>query len=254
MSRYPLVMLHHSGGTARVFDGLVRALPAWLEPVPLELPGRGRRWREEPVHTAADAVSDLDARLADAGVTGEFAIFGHSMGAYLGLSLAARLEQTPGQARCSVLFASANLGPLRVQPLFEGDPLHADDEEVLRVAARFGGPAPQILENAQLREHAVRLLRADFAVCDSFVRTMRRTTTESHLVVCCGTDDLFSDDQLDAWRLSSAAETEIVRFPGGHFYVDAEAEAVARTVAARLPAPSAEPVTTTATGGEGSSL
>ncbi|MEU3632622.1 thioesterase II family protein [Streptomyces fradiae] len=236
MSRYPLVLLHHSGGTAQVFSGLVRALPDWIEPVPLELPGRGRRRRDAPVHTAEDAVDDLAARLEDAGVTGEFAVFGHSMGAYLGLSLAARQERAAGRARCSVLFASANAGPLAAKPLFDGDPLEADDEEVLRVAGRFGGLAPQILEHEQLRRHAARLQRADFAVCDSFIRTLRGTKTESHLVVCCGTADVFTDAELDSWRLSSAASTERVRFPGGHFYLADQAEAVAETVATRLAA------------------
>ncbi|OKI00993.1 hypothetical protein A6A06_19150 [Streptomyces sp. CB02923] len=242
MKRYPLVMLHHSGGTAQVFDGLVHALPSWIEPIPLELPGRSRRWREDPVRTAEDAVGDLVTRLAKAQVTGDFALFGHSMGAYLGLCLAARLEQAPGQPRCSTLFASSNAGPLNARPLFAGDPLEADDEEVLRVGARFGGLAPQILEHEQLRQHATRLLRNDFAVCDSFVRTLRGTKTESHLVVCCGTDDLFTDDQLAAWRLSSAAETDIVRFSGGHFYLVDQADAVAQVIAERLSSISSDSV------------
>ncbi|MEU1805959.1 alpha/beta fold hydrolase [Streptomyces sp. NPDC019937] len=254
MSRLPLVLLHHSGGTAQVFDELVRALPASVEPIRLELPGRGRRWREAPIHTAADAVSDLAECLAKTGVTGEFAIFGHSMGAYLGLALAARLEHEPGQVQCSTLFASANAGPLHAQPLFDGDPLRADDEEVLRVAARFGGMDPQILEHEQLRQRAAQLLRADFAICDSFVRTLRGTKTESQLVVCCGTQDIFTDDQLDAWRLSSAANTEIVRFSGDHFYLGSQAEAVSRTVASRLRDKSAELVPTTSGRKEDSSL
>jgi surfactin synthase thioesterase subunit len=234
-------MLHHSGGTAQVFDELARALPESVHPIRLELPGRGRRWRQAPVHTAADAVTDLAAQLEKAGVTGEFAIFGHSMGAYLGLALAARLEQTPGSVRCATLFASANAGPLHARPLFEGDPLWADDEEVLRVAARFGGLAPQILEHEQLRERAAQLLRSDFAVCDSFVRTLRHVKTESRLVVCCGTEDLFSEEQLDTWRLSSVAETDLLRFPGDHFYLTPHAQAVAQAVAARLSPAAADP-------------
>ncbi|MGW1836842.1 thioesterase II family protein [Streptomyces sp. BBFR2] len=234
MSRIPLVMLHHSGGTAQVFEPLIRALPGTLEAFPFELPGRGRRWREKPLHTADAAVDDLAAQMKDAGIDGEFAIFGHSMGAYLGLALAARLEQDSGGSRCRALFASANAGPLQAKPLFAGDPLTADDEEVLSTAIRFGGlPAP-VLEHEQLRSHAIRLLREDFAVCDSYVRTLRRTTTESPIVVCCGAGDIFSDTQLDAWRLSTAAETELVRFDGGHFYLLEEPREVAQAITAHL--------------------
>ncbi|MEV6669114.1 alpha/beta fold hydrolase [Streptomyces sp. NPDC051162] len=232
MNRFPLVLLHHSGGTARVFDSLVKALPPEIEPIPLELPGRGRRWREEPLGSATDAVEDLLAQLPDA--TGDFAIFGHSMGAYLGLALAARLENPPGQARCTTLFASGNAGPAHAAPLFTGSPLDADDETVLAVNARFGGLDPRIAGHPQLRGRAAALLRTDSAICDSFVTDLRRTVTESPIVVCCGTEDVFTPAQLAKWRLSSTSVTETITYPGGHFYLDACAAELASMISARV--------------------
>ncbi|MTE19601.1 alpha/beta fold hydrolase [Streptomyces sp. TRM43335] len=241
MSSHPLFLLHHSGGSAQVFSEVVRTLPSSVEPLPLELPGRGRRWREEPVTTAQDAVDDLAGQVARSGVRGGFAILGHSMGAYLGLALAARLERVAGEAWCELLFASANAGPYHAVPLFEGDPLEADDERILATASRFGGIAPQVLAHEELRARTARLLRADFAVCDSFVRTYGRTVVENPIVVCCGTKDAFTEAQLENWRLSTVADAEVVRIPGDHFYLDEQAEKLAETVAARL-APVGRPV------------
>lgn len=192
--------------------------------------------------TAQDAVDDLMAQVARAGVRSGFAILGHSMGAYLGLALAAQLERTLGTAQCELLFASANAGPFHAVPLFEGDPLDADDEQVLETAGRFGGIAPQLLAHEELRTRTARLLRADFAVCDSFVRGLNRTVTESRIVVCCGTKDAFTDEQLDHWRLSTAVDTEIVRIPGDHFYLTEQAEALADVVTSRLVSRAAGPV------------
>ncbi|MER5446551.1 alpha/beta fold hydrolase [Streptomyces sp. NPDC002764] len=234
MSPVPLVLLHHSGGSAQVFQPLVSALPQQIAVHVLELPGRGRRWRENSVASAHKAAEDLAAQIVASKITGRFAIFGHSMGAYLGLLLASHLEATSGGAYCDTLFASAAAGPFGASPLFADDPVEAGEQEILDAAARFGGVSPQILAHEQLRERSVELLRADFAVCDDFVRGHRNTVTESRIVVCHGTDDFFTGEQLDRWRLSTTAGSEVVSFPGGHFFITDHAAEVAATVSATL--------------------
>ncbi|MFI7386420.1 thioesterase II family protein [Streptomyces sp. NPDC049813] len=233
MTRFPLLLLHHAGGSARVFDALVAALPAHIEPVLLDLPGRGRSWREQPATTAEEAVDWLVERTAH--VDGAFAVFGHSLGAYLGLGLVARLEQQEGGVRCPTLFASANSGPVGAVLPFEGSALATDDEEIFRIAEASGGVVDErVRGHAQLRERAARLLRADFALSQSFLNKQRRCVTEAEIVVCCGADDVFSADQLEQWRLNSTSGAEIHRFPGGHFYLEDQAERVADVVAAKL--------------------
>lgn len=239
MNRTPLILLHHAGGSARAFDPLLHALPPQIEPIPIDLPGRGRRWREEPVRSTTEVVGDLATQVVKAGVSGEFAIFGHSMGAYLGLALAAHLEKGVSDARCGTLFASANAGPVGAEPIFNGDPRAIDDEEILAAAGRFGGLSPQLLAHEQLRQRTASVLRADFCVCDDFVRNFRRTVTESHVVVCHGTEDVFTAPQLDRWRLSTTAGTTVTPFPGGHFYFGNQAHAVATTLTLQLGADSA---------------
>lgn len=235
MTPFPLILLHHAGGSAKVFDALIAALPPQIQPIALDLPGRGRSWREAPVTTADDAVDRLARQIG--GIDGEFAVFGHSLGAYLGLALVSRLEETEGGVRCSTLFASANSGPVGAVLPFEGSALLTDDEEIFRITAASGGAVPrQILDHPQLRTRAANLLRADFALSASFLRKQRRIVTEADIVVCCGSDDVFSAQQLEQWRLNSTSRTEIHRFPGGHFYLEQDAGEVAAVVAGHLAA------------------
>ncbi|WP_050799843.1 thioesterase II family protein [Streptomyces himastatinicus] len=236
MTPRTLIMLHHAGGSAAVFDRLAEALPDGIQPLPLELPGRGKRWREAPVTTIEDAVDDL--LRAVAGQPEEIAIFGHSVGAYLGLCLAARLAETGGP-RCSTLFASANAGPVSAELPCEGSPLLTTDEEIFAIAEKSGGTiSPQIREHPVLRERTAALLRADFSLGDSFLRKRPATTVVSaELVVCCGTDDVFTDAQLDSWRHSTTGRTDITpRLPGDHFYLEqpAQAAALAETITRTL--------------------
>src|SRR5258708_3429445 len=88
MNYLPLVMLHHAGGSSRVFTELISALPSSIEVFPLDLAGRGRRWREPPAITVERAVDDLLLQIAENLADRDFAIFGHSMGAYLGVAIA----------------------------------------------------------------------------------------------------------------------------------------------------------------------
>ncbi|AVH94790.1 oleoyl-ACP hydrolase [Streptomyces cinereoruber] len=233
-----LALLHHAGGSAAVFRRLTRLLPGHVEPLAAELPGRGRRWREPAVHTAQEAVDDLTDLLArNVGADEELSILGHSMGAYLGLGVAAALERRAGP-RCQVLFASANLAPRLAAPLFAEDEAPASDEEVLRRAARFGALDARLLRDPHIAARAVSVLRADFAVCDSFVRTMARTVTESRVVVCRGREDVFGDEHTDQWQWNSTQPLSTRTFPGGHLYLEsAGAEPLAATIAAALTEP-----------------
>ncbi|MEU4333457.1 alpha/beta fold hydrolase [Micromonospora lupini] len=227
----PLLMLHHCGGAAHVFDRLVAALPADIEPIPHELPGRGRRWREAPLVHMTQAVADVQAVVARIGR--DVAIFGHSMGAYLGIALASHLDRRPG-VRCRTLFVSANAAP-SVGRLPCAAPLEVSDAEIFQVAQRSGGAV-----DSRLRDHPIigrstaDLLRADFSLSQTFLRQQPAALTAADIVVLAGTSDVYSHSELASWRHSTTGACELVWFPGGHFYLNEHPGAVAEAVAAGI--------------------
>ncbi|MFF8444566.1 thioesterase II family protein [Streptomyces californicus] len=233
-----LALFHHAGGSAAVFRRLVRLLPDHIRPVPVELPGRGRRWREPAPHTAEEAVRDLaDLLTAEVDPDEELSILGHSMGAYLGLGVAAALERRGGP-RCQTLFASANLAPQLGSPLFADGTSAVSDEEVLARAAQFDALDERLLGHPHIAARAVALLRSDFDVCDSFLRTMSRTVTESRIVVCRGEQDAFGDEHTDPWQWRSVQPLTTLTFPGGHLYLEeAGAEPLATAIASVMSEP-----------------
>jgi surfactin synthase thioesterase subunit len=167
VSSFPLVLIHHAGGAANVFAPLQRALPTSVRPMALELPGRGRRWREQPLTDARDAIADLARQIGDLGP--EIAILGHSLGAYLGLGLAAFLERQ-NRVKCTTLFASANAGPRAAALPFDKPALECSDDEIIEIAMLSGGGVPkEVLNNQQLRSRTAALLRADFSLSQTFL-------------------------------------------------------------------------------------
>ncbi|MFJ2024441.1 thioesterase II family protein [Streptomyces sp. NPDC087897] len=233
-----LALFHHAGGSAAVFRRLVQLLPDDIRPLVAELPGRGRRWREPAPRTAEEAVQDLtDLLITEVRPDEDVSVFGHSMGAYLGLGVAAALEQRGGP-RCQTLFASANLAPQLASPLFPDGVADASDAEVLACAARFDALDERLLGHPHIADRAAALLRSDFGVCDSFVRTMSRTVTESRIVVCRGEQDAFGDEHTAPWQWHSVQPLSTLTFPGGHLYLEAAgAEPLAAAIASVMSEP-----------------
>lgn len=106
-----LVCIPHAGGTAVLYRRWAQMLPQGVRLVSLELPGHGAR-RAQPALTGWPQLIDvlcneLEATLDPAT---PFALFGHSMGALVGLELSHALRRRC--ARQPVWFgASASVAP-----------------------------------------------------------------------------------------------------------------------------------------------
>ena len=109
-----LLCLPCAGASATMYLRWRRLLPLWIRIVPVELPGRGSRLAESPVHDFDGLVAQLCAEQAEA-MRGEFAIFGHSMGALLAYGMACRLRSTE-RALPVALLASGAAAPSRRDP------------------------------------------------------------------------------------------------------------------------------------------
>jgi hypothetical protein len=147
----------------------------------------------EAVRALPDLVDGLVRQVRDAGVSGPFALHGWGAGAYLGLALAGAFERAAGHAVCTTLFVSDAAPPGRVSARF--DPV----------------PSPH----------------------GRLTQAVRRTVTESRLVVCTGQASAGRPgDGPGPWCRHSTSGTEFVTLPPG-LGTD-RASALSRLIAARL--------------------
>src|SRR5690349_18687727 len=104
-----LFLLHFAGGSTYSFDFLKKHLKTDIEFLPLELPGRGKRSTEKLIKTKQEAIEDYLSQILKLRNGSPFIVYGHSMGATLGLSVVSGLEKRghfPEQ-----LIVSGNSGP-----------------------------------------------------------------------------------------------------------------------------------------------
>jgi surfactin synthase thioesterase subunit len=224
MSQPPirLYCLPYAGSSATVYLRWKRQLPAWIEVVPVELPGRGRRIGE-PLELTVPGVLDRIAADVRPEPGRPFALFGHSMGAILAFELGLRLERQALSP--AVIFVSGARAPGR-RDLARYASLQSD-AELRSELERLGGTPASVLADPELMELMLPVLRADFQVAGGYVGERSRPL-RAPLVALGGAADETTSDGLDAWRELTLSEFSLHVLEGGHFFIHAsEAELLA---------------------------
>ncbi|MFE9577470.1 thioesterase II family protein [Nocardia sp. NPDC006044] len=225
-----LYCLPHAGAGASGFLEWRRVLPPQISVVPLQPPGREMRFRDRPFEDVHPLVDDLLEAMAGRWRT-PFALFGHSMGALIAYELARRLcaEGHPKPAHLFVSGRRAPQVPARVPLIHE-----ADEAEFADVVRSLGGTPDQVLADETLRRNLFTLLRADFAVNETY-RHRPGPPLDLPVTVFGGTaDPKVSPGELAGWRDCAAGPVGVRLVAGDHFFVVSQRASVLDHIARKL--------------------
>jgi medium-chain acyl-[acyl-carrier-protein] hydrolase len=213
-ARLRLFCFPYAGTGASIFRTWSDGLPADVEVCPVQFPGRGTRLMETPFTQLSPLVQALAQTLVPL-LDKPFAFFGHSLGALVGFELARQLRRQSGVQPVR-LFVSADRAP---QIPHRERPIHALPEgEFLVELRRLNGIPGKVLEEAELMQIMLPVLRADFAVYETYVHS-----TEPPLNCPISTfgglqDHRVSRGDLEAWRDQTSGSFSLWMFPGDHFF------------------------------------
>ncbi|WP_416979254.1 thioesterase II family protein [Streptomyces sp. T028] len=221
--RLRLVCLPHGGGTAGAYYGWTASLPADVELVAVQYPGRQDRIGEpcpQNMGELADGVAQALLPLLDRPV----ALFGHSMGAALAYEVTLRLE-TLYRARPRQLFVSGHVSPTRPR---NGRALDLrDDAEMLAGLLELGGMDEAVTADPELLALVMPSFRADLRLIEAYRPRGARPVTVPVTAYTGDADPGVPVPDVAAWAELAVGEFDVRVFPGGHFYlVDQEAEVV----------------------------
>jgi medium-chain acyl-[acyl-carrier-protein] hydrolase len=190
-------------------------LPPTVEVCAIQLPGRGPRMMEKPFRRMPALVSALTDALLPL-FDKPFAFFGHSMGAWIGFELARRL-QSKHRVEPQHLFVSGAGAPhVPSREL----PLHALPEAEFReVLGGLNGTPKELLESDELMQLMLPILRADFAVCETY--TYRNGSILNCPITAFGglQDRRLYRSDIKAWRAETNSSFSMHMFPGNHFFL-----------------------------------
>ncbi|WP_410620190.1 thioesterase II family protein [Amycolatopsis sp. cmx-8-4] len=213
--RVPVLCFPPAGAGPSFFQAWPDASPA-LRFAAVELPGKERRFAEEPATTMTELVDAIaDDVLREVGAAGRVGVFGHSFGALVAYEVA-RLVERERPAVDLTLFASGapRPGVPRSSPI-GGLP---DDEFVVAVAELAGYKHPA-LDDPDLRELLLPALRGDVAVDESYRPAEQAPAAFPVVSVRGDADELVSAAAAARWREVTAAGCTTREFPGGHMYL-----------------------------------
>lgn len=223
----------YAGGSAGVFRNWPRGLDPRIDIVAIQLPGRGVRAGEAPITDFPWLVEEVGAAVAATGSRVPFVFYGHSLGALLAFEVCRRARRL-GLRRPAMLFASGRQAPhcpVRRRPVAQ-----IDDDEFLAELRTLKGTPPTVLDNAELMQFLLPLIRADFALLDSW-RFEHDEPLDLPIVIMNGrADEHAAPEGAAQWARWTRAGSEMLSYEGGHFFLQEQERAVVRDVAERLAA------------------
>nr|QEO74499.1 thioesterase [uncultured bacterium] len=213
-ARLRLFCFPYAGGGAHIFHQWPRRLPD-VEVYAVQPPGRGVRMSERPLTSLGELVAAAAPALLPF-MDRPFAFYGHSMGALLGYELARRLREE-GRPEPSYLFVSGCRAP---QSADARDVTYdLPDAEFVEVLRRLKGTPAEVLEHEELLRLLLPLLRADFAVTQTY-RYSEGPPLGCPITAVGGLqDEEVTREHLPPWREMTTGAFSLHMLPGDHFFL-----------------------------------
>jgi medium-chain acyl-[acyl-carrier-protein] hydrolase len=217
-ARLRLFCFPYAGGGATVYSTWPRGLPPEVEVVAVQPPGREGRLSEAPIGDLSRLVEAMHRELRPH-FDKPFAFFGHSNGGLMAFELARALRREGGPMPLQ-LFASGRPAP---QLELDDPPIHAlPHDEFIQQLRRFAGTPEEILANEEIMELIMPLLRADFALGETY-RYVPEPPLDLPISAYGGERDAeVSPAQVEAWREQTTARFHLRMFPGDHFFINGD--------------------------------
>ncbi|OUD14985.1 thioesterase II family protein [Thioflexithrix psekupsensis] len=209
-----LYCLHFAGGNSYSFRAFKGQFPNFIEPVFLELPGRGLRLREPLLHDVNQAIKDLLPRLQ---TQQPYAIYGHSMGGLLAYQLTQQL-MVKKQNLPLYLMISGCRAP-RFIP--RSDARHLlSKAQFFNMLQALGGLPRDILAHQELMEFFEPMLRADFQIVDTYHYRASPIRLSMPVSILGGQQDKeVSYAELNHWQEECELPIRLHHWAGDHFFI-----------------------------------
>lgn len=225
-----LICFPYAGGAATAYHHWPSMLPADVELIAVQYPGRATRMREAPCHRLEDLLADVEKAMGIL-LDRPYAFFGHSMGATVAYELTRRLLASGGPGPRQLFLSGRSAPQLPPRRL----PIHAlPHEQFIDTLREFSGTPAEVLEHRELMEMMVPIMRADFEALETWKHEATPPFDIPVSVFGGLSDEAVPMESLDAWSTCTTGRFKRHMFPGRHFFLQQHANAMLNIVARAL--------------------
>ena len=210
-----LFCLPFAGGSAFSYSGFQRYADDGLRIEALDLPGRGRRFHEPLLNNLDDMADDVLRQIRSRIYAGPYAVYGHSMGAWIAYLLVKRMLREGCPPPCH-LFVSGRQAPA-LQGKEKGWHL-LPRAAFMDIVRQFGGTSSEVIANQELMELFEPVLRADFQALANCAYE-KSEPFDIPLTVMWGNAENVTRAGVLPWQEETTQAVSFLEFNGGHFFI-----------------------------------
>lgn len=233
MATIKLFCFPFAGGAAAAFNPWKPLLADHIELRNVELAGRGRRIREPLYDSIPEAVDDVYNIIKEELDKGPYALYGHSMGSVITFELAYKIRENNLPEPIHIFFSGRGAPHM---PTDDKKKHHLmPDDEFKREMITLGGMSDEFFKHPELLEVFLPLLRGDFKVHENYQYTEKPARLNCSITVLNGTEDEeVLPEEIEEWRKHTDHDCIIHNFPGDHFFINKEKEAIVNIINSTL--------------------
>ena len=215
MDKVKAIFMPFAGGSKYSFQKFLPHVDKLVfDIIPMELPGRGARFKEvlldEICHMVDDVFQQSKKYYSEA-----YCLYGHSMGSIISFLLARKILKEGHPPPLSLFFSGAS-APCT---MIEQTSRHKFSKDQLsNLLKDMGGVPSDILIDDSLFKIFEPVIRADFKAMDNYLYT-QYDPMPVPLTIMIGENENISDEQAVAWKQETSETFRLYKFPGNHFFI-----------------------------------
>lgn len=216
--RLRLICFPYAGGGIRTYLPWADSLPADVELVAVQPPGRGA-FLDTPAFNEMNAlVCALYHQILPL-LDRPYVLFGHSLGSRVAFELLVQLQRQQ-QALPKLFIASGSNSPDSIRT--KSKTFHLPDAEFIAELARMNGTPQEVLANAELMSLLLPLLRSDFEIAETY-RYTGASKFDCPVYILGGVADQdVPVAKLADWGAFFTGKAQVQTFADGHFFIESQ--------------------------------
>jgi len=226
-----LFCLPYAGGSESIYYNWQKHLGSSIKLEPIELRGRGKRYNEDFYENFNEAIDDVFLSIRHKIAHNNYAIFGHSLGSLLAYELYYKICNE-NLIKPKHIFFSGNAAPSAKS---EEKELHKlPDNEFMQEIINLGGTPKEVLENDELLQFVLPILRSDIKINEDFIYKERKDKIECDITVFSGKEDDIKLEELLKWRSHCSQGFKVHMIEGNHFFINSNIKSIMNIINSEL--------------------
>lgn len=215
-----LICIPYAGGSGTIYCKWKNHLYSSIELCPIELKGRGKRFKEKFYGSLKEAVKDIYIQIKDK-IYDDYAIYGHSLGGLLAYELYYKINEI-GSKKPKHIFFSGCKAPNVIR---EKESIYnLSNYYFMNKIIEFGGVPEELLNNKKLLEVFIPILRNDFKIFETYDYIEKINKIECNISVLNGKQDSINLEDKLAWNKLCSEKCRIYNLEGNHFFLNNNVE------------------------------